>query len=217
MNRYLRLLWLALVARRRPPCDLLGPCRTPFRVWPTDLDVLGHVNNGVYLSIMDLARVDLMARAGVLPGLRARGWYPVVGEQSIQYRRSLTLGQPFAVVTRVLGWDERSFVVEQRFVRPARPARPVRPVRPGGEGGAEGEREEAVATAVLRARFPARPRQGEPGGPLPTAAILDLAGHAGPSPALPDWVARWADDQTALRTGRPVGGPAAPAAAPAAP
>ncbi len=203
MNRYLRLLWLALVARRRPACDLLGPCRTPFRVWPTDLDVLGHVNNGVYLSIMDLARVDLMARAGVLPKLRARGWYPVVGEQSIQYRRSLTLGQPFAVVTRVLGWDERSFVVEQRFVRPA---------RPGRGGAADGE--EAIATAVLRARFLTRPRHGEPGGPLPTAAILDLAGHAEPSPALPDWVARWADDQTALRTGRAARGPAAPAASP---
>jgi acyl-CoA thioesterase FadM len=193
VNRYLRLLYLALAARRRPPCDLLGPCRTPFRVWPADLDVLRHMNNGVYLSIMDLARVDLMARAGLLAELSARGWYPVVGEQSIQYRRSLTLGQRFAVVTRVLGWDERAFVVEQRFVRPARPA--------GGAAGPAGDEE--VATAVVRARFLARPRGGEPGGPLPAAAVLALAGRAEPSPPLPAWVARWADDQTALRTGRP--------------
>jgi YbgC/YbaW family acyl-CoA thioester hydrolase len=187
VNRYLRLLWLALAARRRPPCDVLGPCRTPFRVWPTDLDVLRHVNNGTYLSIMDLARVDLMARSGVLAKLRARGWYPVVGEQSIQYRRSLTLGQPFAVVTRVLGWDERAIVLEQRFVRAA---------------GRDGEDEE-VAAAVVRARFLARARGAEPGGPLPTAAVLALAGHDAPSPALPDWVARWVADQTALRAARP--------------
>ncbi len=193
MNRYLRLLWLALVARRRPPCDLLGTCRTPFRVWPTDLDVLGHMNNGTYLSIMDLARVDLMARSGVLSKLRARGWYPVVGEQSIQYRRSLTLGQRFAVVTRVLGWDERAFVLEQRFVRPGR---------------ARGD-EELVAAAVLRARFLARPRGGEAGGPLPAAAVLALAGVTEPSPPLPAWVTRWADDQTALRTGRAGAAPAA--------
>lgn len=196
MNRYLRLLWLAWAAGRRAPCDLLGPCRTPFRVWPTDLDVLGHVNNGTYLSIMDLARVDLMARAGLLAKLRARGWYPVVGEQSIQYRRSLTLGERFAVVTRVLGWDERAFLVEQRFVRPA-----ARNADVGGDTGGDDE----VATAVVRARFLARARErAEPGGPLPTAAILALAGLDAPSPALPAWVARWAEDQTALRmTARP--------------
>lgn len=64
MNLILRLLALPLLSRRRSKTSPLGPCRTPFRVWPTDLDILRHVNNGVYLSLMDLARVDLLSRAG---------------------------------------------------------------------------------------------------------------------------------------------------------
>ena len=38
--------------------SVLGLCLTPFRCWFTDLDVLRHMNNGKYFSIMDLARVD---------------------------------------------------------------------------------------------------------------------------------------------------------------
>jgi acyl-CoA thioesterase FadM len=91
-------------------------------VWPTDLDVLRHVNNGVYFSLMDLGRVDLMARSEVLPALRARGWYPVSGEQTIRFRRSLTLGQRFAIETRVLGWDDRAVVLGQDFLVPGEAA-----------------------------------------------------------------------------------------------
>ena len=71
----------------------LGPCVTPFRVLPTDRDVLMHVNNGVYLSMMDVARVDLMYRAGLMGKLATRRWYPVVVAESIQFRRSLELFQ----------------------------------------------------------------------------------------------------------------------------
>jgi len=63
---------------------------------------------------------------------------------------------------------------------------------------------------VVRARFLARPGCHVDGpaatGPLPTAAVLALGGLDAPSPALPDWVARWVADQAALRAARP--GPA---------
>jgi acyl-CoA thioesterase FadM len=107
VNLLFRLLWLALVVGRRAPVPALGPCRTPFRVMPTDLDVLLHVNNGVYLSLMDLARVDLMRRAGLLRHLRANGWYPVVAAETIQFRRSLRSFERFDIVSRVLTWDEQ--------------------------------------------------------------------------------------------------------------
>lgn len=60
MNRLLRLLWLVIRSRWAERCSTLGPCRTRLRVWPNDLDVFLHVNNGVYFSLCDLARVDLM-------------------------------------------------------------------------------------------------------------------------------------------------------------
>lgn len=170
MNLLLRLLWLAVAGGARGTVPVLGPCRTPFRVWPTDLDVLRHVNNGVYFSIMDVARVDLMRRAGLWRPLLARGWYPVAAAATIQFRRPLTLFQSFEIVTRVLAWDEKAFLLEQRFER-------------GGE---------AVALAYVRARFLAKG-----GGRVAPADLLALAGlapDAAPARPVPQAAARWNAD-----------------------
>jgi acyl-CoA thioesterase FadM len=161
----IRLLWVLLVARFRPRCDLLGPVRTPFRVVPTDLDVLRHVNNGVYLSFLDIARLDLLIRSGLFRRVRARGWYPVVTSESIRFRRPLTLFEKFHVETRVLGWDDRSVYVDQRFVR----------------------RGDVIASALVVGRFLHK------GGSLPPERVLALADtDFSESPPLPRWAARLA-------------------------
>ncbi len=169
MNLFFRLIWLAIVARFRTSAPVLGPCRTPFRVLPTDLDVLRHMNNGVYFSLMDLARVDLMLRSGLFAKLRARGWYPVATAETIQFRRSLKLFERFDIVTRVVTWDDRAIVTEQRFER----------------------RGEVVARALVRARFLQRG-----GGTVPTAELLDIAGVDASSPPVPPIAAdaRWTAD-----------------------
>ena len=78
MNLVFRLWWLRLRARRRGPLSVWDVARTPFRVLPTDLDLLFHMNNGKYLSILDLGRLDLLLRSGLWQALTERGWYPVV-------------------------------------------------------------------------------------------------------------------------------------------
>ncbi|MFP4623779.1 MAG: acyl-CoA thioesterase [Gemmatimonadota bacterium] len=171
MNLLVRLLWLRLFGRFRSRCDLLEPIRTPFRVLPTDLDVLRHVNNGIYLSLLDVARMDLLMRAGLMGELRRRGWYPVVTAESIGFRRSLTLFQRFEVETRALGWDHRSFYIHQRFIRG----------------------DDTIASALVVGRFL---RRG--GGSVPTAEIGALTGHA-ESPPLPEWAVRLGADQERLR------------------
>jgi acyl-CoA thioesterase FadM len=170
VNLFLRLVWLRLTARFRSRCDLLGPVRTPFRVFPTDLDVLRHVNNGVYLSILDLARTDLVLRSGLAPLLHERGWFPVVTAESIRFQRSLTLFQRFEVETRILGWDDRSFFVDQRFFRG----------------------DQAVATALIAGRFLSHQ------GSVAPAEVVALAGLDPGSPPLPDWARRLADAQEEL-------------------
>ena len=167
MNLYLRLLLLRLRVRLRPGRrpSLWDETRTPFRVAPTDLDPLRHVNNGKYLSMLDLGRLDLMLRSGFWSALSEHGWYPVVSAQTITYKRSLTLGQRFELVTRVLGVDERAVYLEQTFVR----------------------RGAVVARAVVQARFLRRS-----GGTVPTAELLDAAGGADRDLALPEWVHDWA-------------------------
>lgn len=89
---------------------------TPFRVWPSDLDVLMHMNNGKYFSIMDLARTDLMIRSGSLALLNKKGIYPVVASEAMKFKKSLELFKKFEVQTKVVGFDERNFYLEQSFV-----------------------------------------------------------------------------------------------------
>ena len=36
------------------------------RVWPNDLDTNAHMNNGRYLTLMDLGRFDLMTQCGLV-------------------------------------------------------------------------------------------------------------------------------------------------------
>jgi len=115
MNLYFRLLLLWLRLRRRGPLELWDTVETPFRVVPTDLDPLGHMTNGRYLTIMDVGRIDLMMRSGFWSKMKAQGWYPVVAGQTITYRKSLRPWQLFELRTRVLGFDERWGYIEQTF------------------------------------------------------------------------------------------------------
>jgi YbgC/YbaW family acyl-CoA thioester hydrolase len=164
MNLLLRLLLLLLTAPFRPRCDVLGPTRKRFMVWPPDLDVLLHVNNGVYLSMLDVARTDLLLRSGLMGRLRKHGVYPVVAAQTIRYRRSLQLFQRFDVETAVIGWDEKAFVLQHRFTRG----------------------EVLVAEAVVRWRFLERG-----GGGVGSKELLDAARLKAVSPQLPAWIEAW--------------------------
>lgn len=171
MNLYLRLFLLTVRIRlaglrpgRRP--SLWDEGRTPFRVALTDLDPLRHVNNGKYLSMLDLGRYDLLTRSGFWHEASRRGWYAVVAAQTITYKRSLTLGQRFTLVTRVLGVDDRAVYIEQTFER----------------------RGSVVARAVVQARFLRRT-----GGTVTPEELVDAAGGAPRDLTLPDWVHAWAD------------------------
>lgn len=175
MNLYLRLLWLLIARRFRSRVEPIGPCRTPFRVWPTDLDVFMHVNNGVYLSMMDLGRVDLMARSGLMEKLNARGWHPVVTSQTIQYRRSLRLFETFDIVTRVLSWDDKYILLQQEFVR----------------------RSEVVATALMRGRF--RSREGN----VAMSEIIALAGDPALPADVSEYARQWNATQASWQGSNP--------------
>lgn len=96
--------------------DLLGESRLTMRVWLNDLDLNRHMNNGRYLTLMDLGRVHLLGKAGVLKeALFSKHWMPVVANLAIRFRRSLALFRRFELVTRIVGWDDKWFYLEQRF------------------------------------------------------------------------------------------------------
>ncbi len=76
MHLFFRTILMFL--RRRSPLDFTDVSRLEMRVLPTDIDLAGHMNNGFYLSVMDLGRFDLLIRSGVWPKLRRAGFAPVM-------------------------------------------------------------------------------------------------------------------------------------------
>ena len=77
MNLWLRILFLLLATPFRPKLEPpFGVSRLTFDVWPNDLDTNLHMNNGRYLTIMDLGRLDLTLRMGLAGHARRNGWMP---------------------------------------------------------------------------------------------------------------------------------------------
>lgn len=180
MNRYLRLIWLLLRSRFRSAVPLLGPCRTDFRVLPTDLDMFMHVNNGIYLTLMDLGRLDLLMRNGMLRRVIGRRWYFVVEAQRIQYIQPLRLMRRFDIETRVLGWDGKAFVLEQRFLVSG----------PAGGGARESE---VAAVATVLGRAISRGRT------VPPAEVVAESGFTDEPLSIPAEIVRWTAEQRQQR------------------
>ena len=173
MNLYLRLLVIWLRTAFRPRQHPFIPTITHFRVRPWEIDVFGHMNNGRYLQIMDLARVDWMRRCGVADVAVANRWGALLGGQLIRFRRALKPFQRYSVKTRLLGWDERWFFIEHVFET------------------ADG-REAAVAISRAALR--------KSGGWVPTAEMAGAVIPGTPSPELPPAVRRWLESDGLMDT-----------------
>ena len=158
MNLLVRLALTFLGASRRGRLGVLDPSTVGMRVWPNDLDIQMHMNNGRYLSIMDLGRIDLLVRSGFFREARRRGWFPLVGAASIEYRRPLKVFERYDLTTRLLGWDDRWFYLEQRFAK----------------------QDKLVAIAAVKAMIRGK------AGAIPTAEAVGAIGFGSPSPALPE-------------------------------
>lgn len=117
MNLWFRLLWVLLTARRRGSLDLPeGASTLSFQVWPHDLDLSVHMNNGRYLTLMDLGRLDVLVRSGIWREVMRHRWTPIASAITIRFQRELRPFQKFRLETRLLCWDSTLVVMEQVFV-----------------------------------------------------------------------------------------------------
>ncbi|MEX1078261.1 MAG: acyl-CoA thioesterase [Homoserinimonas sp.] len=148
------------------------------RVLPTDLDVNNHVNNGVYFSLMDLGRFDLLHRSGVWATMMKRGFYPVVASETITFRKSLAPWQGYLLESKIVGYDEKAVYLEQRFV-------------------VDGE---VYAQGFIRGRF-----LKKSGGTVSMAELVEMLGVDLSEVTLPAWLAEWAEDvaMPSTRAGAP--------------
>ena len=165
------LLHLLFLSRRRPDLGYRDVARTRFITLPTDLDINRHMNNGVYFSIMDVARFDMLVRNGVWKMMLDKGWYPVVASETITFRKSLGLWDRFTIESRLVGHDDKAVYMEQRFVRPDASGNP-----------------DIYATGFIRARFLRRA-----GGTVPMSEIVEALGVT-EAHGIPEWLERWGTD-----------------------
>lgn len=86
-------------------------------VLPTDIDINLHMNNARYLSVMDYARMHLLARTRLLEHILRFRWQALVGAAWVTYRRSLPLFSAYSLTSRLVCWDDRWFYIEQTFSR----------------------------------------------------------------------------------------------------
>ena len=159
MFPWLRLARVGLGLISESKVDLLATTRVRLRVWPNDLDLNGHVNNGRYLALADIGRIHWFVRTGVLTVARRYKAFPIIGDAIAKFRQDLKMSQNFEIHTRLLGWDHKWGFLEHRFVRNDR----------------------VIGVVAIRGVFKG------PAGALDPGVFLAGVAHSAPSPELPEW------------------------------
>lgn len=165
-----RFLIVTIASVFRPRIGATDESKVRFTVLPNDCDLNFHLNAGRFLSFMDVARMDLLGRTGLLRRMRRRKWRPLVGGVAVRYRRSILPFERFDIRSRVLGWDEKWFYIEHVVER------------------------EGNLCAIGTVRTLVRSSAGN----IATRDVLALLGAENtPSPELPEFVRRWRDAEEA--------------------
>jgi acyl-CoA thioesterase FadM len=165
MNLWLRLIRVWRTAQRRSSLGADGESVIRIRVWPHDLDLWGHVNGGRYLTLSDLGRLDFSVRTGLFKIVRRQHWTMPIATAGLQFLRPLRLFQTCELHTRVVGWDDKWWYLETRFVR----------------------KDQAVATVVTKAVV-----RGSDGTIAPKILFELLGVDLEPFP-VPDHIRRWVE------------------------
>ena len=121
MKLYLRLLLILLKSSFKTKTRPLDKVVTHWRVLPTDLDLLGHMNNGRYPMMMDLARVDFIIRLGMMKKLIQNRWLVPVGNTQLDFKTALEPFARYRIHTKICYWDDTWFYFRQEFRRDQKP------------------------------------------------------------------------------------------------
>jgi acyl-CoA thioesterase FadM len=137
------------------------------RVMVGDIDFYPELNNGRHLTMMDMGRLDLAMRMGLLRVVHEQGWGLAVGGASVRYRHRLKAFMRFHLHSRIVGMDDRWFYFRQDTIR-------------GGR---------IHSSALVRTAITSRE------GIVAPRKVLEALGGAASEwdPGMPEWVKAWAD------------------------
>jgi acyl-CoA thioesterase FadM len=112
------ILRLLLTEPRRPRLERIDESvELDFRVWPHDIDYMRHMNNARYFTAMELVRLALMSRTGLVGLAVRRRWSFANAAQKAVYFRALGLFDRYTVSGRVLYMDDRWLYLKQHVRR----------------------------------------------------------------------------------------------------
>lgn len=177
MGLMLRLVTAILRGFTRPPIRSLAPMESRFRVGLLEAG-RSLLFSERYVGYTEVARTELMIRAGFLGVMLRKKWTPVVASELVRFKKPVRRFQVLRLSTRVLGWDERYIYFEHVFHRGAELAALV------------------IATGTIRSKD---------GVVAPAQFAAELPWALGPSPLLPDWIRLWseAEERAMADAGRP--------------
>ena len=116
MSLIFRMLYILIASYFKPKLPIVRPVNSlRLRVLPNDLDINMHMNNGRYLTICDLTRVDMFIRSGLGKTMISNKWIPIIVEHTMCYKKALKVFQKYEVHMEVTSWDERCFFMTHRF------------------------------------------------------------------------------------------------------
>ncbi|GGI81474.1 thioesterase family protein [Shewanella gelidii] len=118
MNLYFRLFWLLFwrVRQVNEAIDFLGVSKISYRALPSDCDINFHLTNSRYPAFMDLARTYMLAEMGLLKRFLKLKWFPIVNATEFTFIKDIKPLSQFEIESKLVGWDEKYFYIEQRFI-----------------------------------------------------------------------------------------------------
>ena len=145
--------------------DLEDESVLKMRVFFGDMDIYPELNNGRHLTLMDMGRMDLAQRTGLLRIVHEQKWGFAVAGASVRYRHRIKAFHRFRLHTRIVAIDDRWFYFHQNTVRKGK----------------------IHSSALVRAGITSKQ------GLVPTKKVLYALRKQDWNPGMPYWVQAWSE------------------------
>lgn len=165
MYPYFRLFKTLIKAKLGSSLNVDEESVLKMRVFFGDIDFYPELNNGRHLTLMDMGRIDLAQRTGLLRMVYRQKWGFAVAGASVRYRYRLKAFKRFQLHTRIVAVDDRWFYFHQYTVRKGN----------------------IHSSALVRAGITSKQ------GLVPVKKVLSALGMSDWNPGMPKWVKAWSE------------------------
>jgi acyl-CoA thioesterase FadM len=168
MYPFIRMAKAFWEVRNAPELGLFDTHVSRHRCWPWDIDIAMELNNGRTLTLLDLGRIPLAHRLGLLRVLKEQKWGLTMAGVTVRYRRRIRTFEAFTMKSRLVCWDERFTYLEQCMINSAG---------------------EVANHAIYRAAAT------DKNGIVATQRLTEALGNGGQSPPIPDFIQSWIETE----------------------